>query len=75
MAGGPSARGCRGRRRIGWASKRIVEDLAKGAVEPVVAALKDGAGALWARKVEEDKVETETIKGQLEASKWPDFAS
>ena len=46
-------------------SKGIVEDLAKGAVEPVVAALKDGAGALWAHKVEEDKVERDMIKGQL----------
>lgn len=54
-------------------SKGVVEELAKGAVEPVVAALKDAAGALWARKVEEDKLESETIKGQLEAAKWPDF--
>ena len=48
-------------------------DVVKGAVEPVVAALKDGAGALWARKVEEDKLEIEMIRGQLEAAKWPDF--
>ena len=54
-------------------SKGIVEDLAKGAVEPVVDGLKAGAGALWARHVEEDKLEIETIKGQLEAAKWPDF--
>jgi hypothetical protein len=54
-------------------SKGIVEELAKGAVEPVVSALKDAAGALWARKVEEDKLEVETIKGQLAAAKWPDF--
>jgi hypothetical protein len=54
-------------------SKGIVEELAKAAVEPVVSALKDGAGALWSRKVEEDKLEIEMIKGQLEAAKWPDF--
>jgi hypothetical protein len=54
-------------------TRGIVGDLAKGAVEPVVGALKDGASALWARHVEEDKVETEAIKGQLEAAKWPDF--
>jgi hypothetical protein len=54
-------------------SKGFVEDVVKGAVEPVVAALKDGAGALWARKVEEDKLEIEMIRGQLEAAKWPDF--
>jgi hypothetical protein len=57
------------------ATKGIVEDLAKGAVEPVVAALKDGAGALWARHVEEDKVERDMIKGQLEGAKWPDFGA
>ena len=56
-------------------SKGIVEDLAKGAVEPIVAALKDGAGALWVHKVEEDKVERDMIKGQLEAAKWPDFGA
>ncbi len=54
-------------------SKGIVEDLAKGAVEPVVDGLKAGAGALWTHHVEEDKLEIETIKGQLEAAKWPDF--
>jgi hypothetical protein len=54
-------------------SKGIVEDLAKGAVEPVVDGLKVGAGALWSRHVEEEKLEIETIKGQLEAAKWPEF--
>ena len=57
------------------ATKGIVGDLAKGAVEPVVAALKDGAGALWARHVEADKIEIESIKGQLDAAKWPDFGA
>jgi hypothetical protein len=56
-------------------TKGIVGDLAKSAVEPVVSALKDAAGALWARRVEEDKLEIETIKGQLEAAKWSDFGS
>jgi len=55
-------------------SKGIVEELAKGAVEPVVDGLKAAAGALWARHLEEDKLEIETIKGQLEAAKWPEFA-
>ncbi len=54
-------------------SKGFVEDLAKGAVEPLVDGLKAGAGALWTRHVEEDKLEMETIKGQLEAAKWPEF--
>ena len=56
-------------------SKGIVEDLAKGAVEPVIDGLKAGAGALWTRHLEEDKLEIETIKGQLEAAKWPEFGS
>jgi hypothetical protein len=54
-------------------TKGFVDDLAKAAVEPVVTALKEGAGALWARHVEADKIEIESIKGQLEAAKWPDF--
>jgi hypothetical protein len=54
-------------------TKGIVGDLAKAAIEPVVTALKEGAGALWARHVETDKIEIESIKGQLEAAKWPDF--
>jgi len=60
---------------VAGGSKGVVEDLAKGAVEPLVAGLKDGDGALWARHVEEDKLEIETIKGQLEAAKWPEFGS
>ena len=50
-------------------------DLRKGAVEPVVVGPRDGAGALWAHHIEEDKLEIETIKGQLEAAKWPEFGS
>jgi hypothetical protein len=54
-------------------TKGIVEDLAKGAVEPVVDALKAAAGALWGHHVKMEELEMETIKGQLEAAKWPDF--
>ena len=54
-------------------TKGVVEDLAKGAVEPVIDALKSAAGALWAHHLEMDKLEMETIKGQLEAARWPDF--
>src|SRR5689334_7065316 len=56
-------------------TKGIVGDLAEGAVEPVVSVLKDGAGVLWARHVEEDQIERDMIKGQLEAAKWPDFGA
>ena len=56
-------------------AKGIVEDLAKGAVEPVVDALKAAAGALWSQHLKMEELEIETIKGQLEAAKWPDFGS
>jgi hypothetical protein len=54
-------------------TKGIVEDLAKGAVEPVVEALESAAGALWGRHVKMEELEIETIRGQLDAAKWPDF--
>ncbi len=44
----------------------VVEEIAKGAVGPVVDALKSAGAALWTRKVEKDKLELETIKTQLE---------
>jgi len=54
-------------------TKGIVEDLASGAIGPVVDALKAAAGALWGRHVKMEDLEIETIKGQLEAAKWPNF--
>jgi hypothetical protein len=56
------------------AGKRgLINEVVTAALGPVVDALKSAAGALWTRKVEKDKLELETIKGQLEAAKWPDF--
>ena len=54
-------------------TKGVVEDLAKGAIEPLVDALKAAAGGLWGQHVKMEELEVETIKGQLEAAKWPDF--
>ncbi len=54
-------------------TKGVVEDLAKGAVGPVIDALKSAATELWSRHLEMDKLEMDTIKGQLEAARWPDF--
>ncbi len=54
-------------------TKGVVSDIVKAAVEPVVGAIKDGLGAVWARHIEEDKAEKNSIKGQLEAAKWPEF--
>jgi hypothetical protein len=54
-------------------TKGVVEELAKGAIGPVVDGIKSAAGALWTRHAEKDALELETIKTQLEAAKWPDF--
>ena len=54
-------------------SKGLVEDVLKAPIEPIVNAISSGLSALWTGHVEKDKLELETIKGQLEAAKWPDF--
>ncbi len=54
-------------------TKGIWEEIAKGAVEPLIKAISDGVGALWTQHVERDKLELETKKAQLEAAKWPKF--
>jgi hypothetical protein len=55
-------------------TKGVWEEIAKGAVEPLIKAISDGVGALWTRHVEKDKLEIETKKTQLEAAKWPKFS-
>jgi hypothetical protein len=55
-------------------TKGVWEEVAKGAVEPLFKSISDGVGALWTRHVENDKLELETKKSQLEAAKWPKFA-
>jgi hypothetical protein len=54
-------------------SRGLVEDILKAPVEPVVNAISAGVSALWTGHVEKDKLELETIKGQLEVAKWPPF--
>jgi hypothetical protein len=54
-------------------TKGVWEEIAKGAVEPMIKAISDGVGRLWTRHVEKDKLEIETKKTQLEAAKWPRF--
>jgi hypothetical protein len=54
-------------------TKGLIEDILKAPIEPIVNAISSGVSALWTRHVERDKLELETIKGQLEAAKWPDF--
>jgi hypothetical protein len=47
-------------------TKGLVEDLAKGAVEPVIDALRSTANALWGHHLQMEELERETIKKQLE---------
>jgi hypothetical protein len=54
-------------------TKGVWDELAKGAIEPVVNKLSDGISALWTRHVEKDKLAMETKKAKLEAAKWPEF--
>jgi hypothetical protein len=55
-------------------TKGVWDEVARGAVEPLFKTISDGVGALWARHVQIENLELETIKSQLEAAKWPKFA-
>jgi hypothetical protein len=54
-------------------TKGIVSEIVKAAVEPVVGAIKDGVTGLWNQHVKQQQAEIDSIRGQLEAAKWPDF--
>jgi hypothetical protein len=54
-------------------TKGIVSDIVKAAVEPVVGAIKDGIAALWNQHLKQGQAEIDSIKGQLDAAKWPGF--
>lgn len=54
-------------------TKGVWEEIAKGAVDPLIKAISDGVGAVWTRHVEKDQLELATKKAQLEAAKWPKF--
>ena len=53
-------------------SRGLVEDILKAPIEPIVNAISSGVSALWTGHVEKDKLELQTIKGQLDAAKWPE---
>jgi hypothetical protein len=55
-------------------TKGVWEEVAKGAVEPLIKAISDALGAVWTRHVEKEKLELETKRSQLEAAKWPKFS-
>jgi hypothetical protein len=54
--------------------KDVVADIAKAAVEPLIKALSEGVAALYNNHRKDDALTIETIKTQLEAAKWPNFA-
>ena len=53
--------------------KKGIEDIAKGAVEPLVKALSDGVAALYNNYRNHKALTRQTIQTQLEVAKWPDF--
>jgi hypothetical protein len=55
-------------------TKGVWDEIAKGAVEPLIGAISSGVGALWTHHVEKDALERETKKTELEAARWPKFA-
>jgi hypothetical protein len=54
--------------------KRVVADIVKGAIQPVIDALSDGVAAIYNNSGKEAALTRETIKTQLEATKWPNFS-
>jgi hypothetical protein len=51
--------------------KGVIEDIVSGAVGPVIDAVK----AIWIRVKDDNALMRKTIETQLEATKWPAFAS
>ena len=56
-------------------TKGVWDEIAKGAVEPLIKAISDGVGGLWTHHVETDTLERETKKSELEAARWPKFGN
>jgi hypothetical protein len=54
--------------------KGVLADIAKGAVEPLIKALSEGVATLYNNHRKDEALARETIKTQLEATKWPNFA-
>jgi hypothetical protein len=55
-------------------NKGILADIAKGAIQPVIDALSEAVAAIYNNHRKDDALTIETIKTQLEATKWPNFA-
>jgi hypothetical protein len=54
-------------------TKGIVSDIVKETVGPIIGAIKAGVSGLWNRHLQQEQAEIDSIKGQLDAAKWPGF--
>jgi hypothetical protein len=54
--------------------KDLVADIARAAVEPLIKALSEGVATIYNNYRKDQALTRETIKTQLEATKWPNFA-
>jgi hypothetical protein len=54
--------------------KDLLAAIAKGAVEPLIKALSEAVAAIYNNHRQDDALTVATIKTQLEATKWPNFA-
>ena len=52
----------------------VFADIAKGAIQPVIDALSEGVATIYKNYRNDQALTRETIKTQLEATKWPNFA-
>jgi hypothetical protein len=52
----------------------VLSDIVKGAIQPAIDALSGAVAALYNNHRKDDALTIETIKTQLEATKWPNFA-
>jgi len=54
--------------------KGVLVDIVKGAIEPAVQAVSQAIAAIYNNHRKDNALTRETIKTQLEAAKWPNFA-
>ena len=54
--------------------KGVLVDIVKGAIEPAVQAVSQAIAAIYNNHRKDNALTRETIKTQLEATKWPNFA-
>jgi hypothetical protein len=54
--------------------KGVLLDLVKGAIEPAVQGLSEAVAAIYNNHRNDKALTRETIKTQLEAARWPNFA-